>query len=594
MSDVPSPGIIQRPLIKIAGAAIAPELTNLLTDCRVELAIGRPGQAVLRFFDHEFTLIDDPKLAIGKELTVGFTDGTENVKQVFTGEIVSVGLETGPNDEPIFHVTAYDKGHRLGRSSVNKVYKDSKYSDLVSAIATRNGLTATVTATTHTFEHLIQNVDDASMLDEIATLTGMVWWVEGTKLIMKPPATAGAVVALKMRVNLRRLRVNATATTVANKVNVVSWDPKSKAAITGASTALPAKLATSGLVDGARSGANQFGTSTRTTARRSALSAAEAETVAKALHRRAGSDEIDVRGEADGNADIALGSTVTLSGVGTKLAGDYFVTAVEHQYSGRAFRTRFTSAGSTPATLVDLLGRGGSRWQSQGPVIGIVTEVGKETFAGSVKVKLPTLGTEMVSGWARVVTVGGGKERGFMVLPTIDDEVLVTFEDGDLRRPVVLGGLWNGKDKVPTQPVFNGGGAVAEWVVQSPVGHTLTFRDGDADDKQNVEIALKDKTIKLFVGTDKVELFAKNNTPLQIKSGDASITLTAGGDVEIKGKNVKITSTADTSIAGANIKAEAQAKVTLKGNAGFEAGGATVKIEGQGPTEIKGAIVKIN
>ena len=32
-------------------------------------------------------------------------------------------------------------------------------------------------------------------------------------------------------------------------------------------------------------------------------------------------------------------------------------------------------------------------------------------------------------------------------MPSINDEVLVMFEDGDLRRPVVLGAMWNGKDK---------------------------------------------------------------------------------------------------------------------------------------------------
>ena len=36
-----------------------------------------------------------------------------------------------------------------------------------------------------------------------------------------------------------------------------------------------------------------------------------------------------------------------------------------------------------------------------------------------------------------------------MFLPDVDDEVLVGFEHGDIRRPYVLGGLWNGVDKPP-------------------------------------------------------------------------------------------------------------------------------------------------
>ena len=44
---------------------------------------------------------------------------------------------------------------------------------------------------------------------------------------------------------------------------------------------------------------------------------------------------------------------------------------------------------------------------------------------------------------------GRGKQRGTMFIPRVGDEVLIDFLHGDLRRPIVLGSLYNGEDKPP-------------------------------------------------------------------------------------------------------------------------------------------------
>ncbi len=65
-----------------------------------------------------------------------------------------------------------------------------------------------------------------------------------------------------------------------------------------------------------------------------------------------------------------------------------------------------------------------------------------------VKVKFPTLGGA-ASAWAprSFAEPPASGERIF--LPRVGSEVLVAFEQGDVRRPVVLGMLWNPSDKPP-------------------------------------------------------------------------------------------------------------------------------------------------
>ena len=104
--------------------------------------------------------------------------------------------------------------------------------------------------------------------------------------------------------------------------------------------------------------------------------------------------------------------------------------------TGGARTRRRSSTCSAAATT------GSSAFGRIGLTIGIVTNNKDPDGLGRVRVKFPALSDQEESWWARVVTPGGGSNAGLMFMPQIDDEVLVGFEHGDLRRPFVLGGLW--------------------------------------------------------------------------------------------------------------------------------------------------------
>jgi uncharacterized protein involved in type VI secretion and phage assembly len=81
----------------------------------------------------------------------------------------------------------------------------------------------------------------------------------------------------------------------------------------------------------------------------------------------------------------------------------------------------------------------------------VVKDLNDPESQGRVRIRLPWA-PDSDSGyeaWARMATMMAGNHRGTWFLPDIGDEVLVSFEGGDPRRPYILGGLWNGSDSPP-------------------------------------------------------------------------------------------------------------------------------------------------
>jgi hypothetical protein len=80
-------------------------------------------------------------------------------------------------------------------------------------------------------------------------------------------------------------------------------------------------------------------------------------------------------------------------------------------------------------------------------------ETNEESYR--VKVKFPWLRDTDDEGetfWARIGVLIGKGDFGSFFLPEVDDEVLVLFEQGDPRVPIVIGAIWNGKDEPPELP----------------------------------------------------------------------------------------------------------------------------------------------
>jgi len=199
------------------------------------------------------------------------------------------------------------------------------------------------------------------------------------------------------------------------------------------------------------------------------------------------------------------------------------------------------------------------------PVIALVTDNKDPSKLGRVKIKIPVLSADDTTWWAPIIMQGAGKNRGWFFIPEIDDEVLVLFEHGDLDRPLVIGALWNGKDKPPDK---NPGGNPRR-VIKSRAGSKITF-----DDDQ-MKLIIEDGGGKGRITFDS----NANKITIEALVGDVAVQ-SPSGDTKVVANQIEMK-------AGQNIEIHAGAAMAWGSDA-------DVKINGGGSVNMSGATVNLN
>jgi phage baseplate assembly protein V len=171
----------------------------------------------------------------------------------------------------------------------------------------------------------------------------------------------------------------------------------------------------------------------------------------------------------------------------------------------------------------------------------IVTEVNDPEREGRVRLRFDWFDSQMVTEWSRVSQVFAGNGYGSFFSPQVGDEVLVGFDQGDMRFPIVIGGLYNGEDKPPTHRADD----KDEKVIRTKGGHQITLADSkgkeritivDSKEKNRIEIDTAKDSIKIESSTGKLILKAKE---IEI-SADTTIKVTATGAMSIKGATINL------------------------------------------------------
>ena len=274
-----------------------------------------------------------------------------------------------------------------------------------------------------------------------------------------------------------------------------------------------------------------------------------------------------------GDPAVQPGGKIQLKGFGARFDGEHEVSAVTHTYGHGNFKTRFTISGRNPRTLTDMMRPKSERDWANGMIIGLVTNMKDPDNLGRVRVKFPSLGDTIESDWARIAQPAAGANAGLAFRPMIDDEVVVAFEHGDTRRPIVVGFLYNGRDK-PPQPATNSNGSQRGG--DKGANTFVLHGRGDADVKFANQMVMEAK--------EKVSLKVVNGN-FEVVS-DKEVKLDAKSKVELKSQGaIEMSATNDLKLKGVSVTVEASAALKLKG--------ATVDVEGSGPVNIRGAIINL-
>jgi uncharacterized protein involved in type VI secretion and phage assembly len=240
-----------------------------------------------------------------------------------------------------------------------------------------------------------------------------------------------------------------------------------------------------------------------------------------------------------------------------------------------------------------------ARHRISGMQVGIVTDNNDPEKHYRVKIRYPALDNGGKQGgeqsyWARMATVGAGKDRGIFFLPEVNDEVVVGFLDGDMQHPVVLGALWNKE-----QPVYENndawGGANNKRTFKSRSGHFLEFDDTDGAMKVTLKtqkghvVCLDDDGGTIDIKTSDGSHWGKFDEGGKVTlstSGDMLIDVT--GTLQVNANEINTDSKANTNMkAGANWNGKASSNFELKG-------GGTGTLQSGATMTIKGSTVNIN
>ena len=589
-----------RPRITFGRRRLGGEWMEDLVEVVVDNEVNATGRADVRFRDPNLRRFAGVK--IGEDLKIDVTDDDGKTTRIFSGEVVVVEVEQlAPGAERELLVTGYDRTHRLAHLHLLDPLKNVS---LLEEIAKRAGISHNPLPKVQSVYHPGRGTG-LELLEDACERQGLEWWVdsEGKLSVGEEPATSQAKetdIEVTYLDDLVQLSVRMAAT-APRSVGVPFWDREGGSGGLGESSDSGTQPRLADKVPKPAWGYDQVAAEDER-----AGDSKDAMASAGGRMRRRHAETIVANGRlAFCDPRVRIGVKVRVTDGGS-LDDKYLVTSLRHVLTRTETRTEFGTGRLRSSGLAAVVSNGGAAPPTPPLTVGIVTDVLPESTKNGggaglgpvAVVNLQQLDGKYETCEARLLSIGGSDEFGFFVSPRVGDEVLVGFERGDHRYPVVLGGLFGKSAKIGDVDVADKSGLDTtrlrdslgnEFVIKQVKGEgeiKLTRAGTEPD-----SITMTDKGITLRAAKQFVAAVGEDG-----EEPKASITMKNDGSIVLKGAKLAIETTAgevDVS-AKTNVVVNAEVNASMKGGTSLKLEGTAVDVKASAMTKVAGSPVMIN
>jgi phage protein D/phage baseplate assembly protein gpV len=513
--------------VKVEGLTLAADVTKALIELEYENNIDTADMVTLKLNNADLSLTDSALFDVGKTVEIHLGYRSDDLRPMMLGEITAIHPVFPPNGAPTLAITAYDKSHRMRHNTPERfTFKYLNDSLIAAAIAAENLLIPIVDpAPTPARESVQQTGSDWAFLKELALRNFFEVYVYWDRLYFRFPRPQLQMTTLEWGKNLSSFSPRLSTSAQFGIQVLRGYDYKLAQDIVAILPAISIGGDLDNIVEKLGSSfVQQLVSFGRYVVRGAKVeNYLDALAVAKSLLLQLLVGLYEGSGACVGMPQLRAGDYIQIQGVGTRFSGRYKLSKVTHTVGADGYMTHFEVSQNANAALLQSLRKKLNESPSPNTqptetsvVIGKVVNNLDPDNLGRVQLSIPSLSDVNLSNWARVCAPMAGRASGTYFLPDIGDEVLVTFELGNVDKPIVLGGLWNGLHRPPALNL----GLNAQKVIKMKSGMQIAFDETPATGHVSIEDG-KGSSITMDPNTGNVTIQALNN--VIIKSGPAGM-----------------------------------------------------------------------